>query len=151
MTNNNSNQTPPEQTTKSPARHLPAIARILMGLVFFVFGLNGFLHFLPQPKDMPAGALAFFGALMKTGYMVPLIFGTQTLGGALLLLNRFVPLALALLAPVIVNIMSFHLFLAPSGLPLACVVLALELYLAWSYRKVYLPMLAMRANVGAVK
>ena len=135
------------ETAKPPARILPAVARILLGLVFFVFGLNGFIHFIPQPK-ISEDAMAFFGALMKTGYMLPLIFGTQTLGGALLLLNRFVPLALALLAPVIVNIIAFHIFIAPSGLPLACVVLALELYLAWSYRRLFLPMLGMRANPG---
>ncbi|MGA2749853.1 MAG: DoxX family protein [Verrucomicrobiota bacterium] len=125
-----------------------AVARVLLGLGFLVFGLNGFLHFLPQPKTMPEGAGAFFGALMKTGYMIPMIFATQTLVGALLLLNRFVPLALALIAPVIVNIVAFHIFLAPSGLPLAGVVLVLELYLAWAHRKAFCSMLAMRAAPG---
>src|SRR5580658_7116571 len=96
---------------------LTLIARLLLGLVFFVFGLNGFLHFIPQPKDMPPGTSDFFGALVRTGYMIPLIFATQTLGGALLLLNCFVPLALALLAPVVLNIILFHIFLAPSGIP----------------------------------
>jgi len=139
----------PNEPSIPPSRVGPVIARVLLGLVFFVFGLNGFLHFIPQPKTMPQGALAFFTALMNTGYMVPLVFGTQTLGGALLLVNRFAPLALALLAPVIVNIIAFHIFLAPSGLPVACIVLALELYLAWAYRNVYFPMLAMRANPGA--
>jgi uncharacterized membrane protein YphA (DoxX/SURF4 family) len=131
------------------ARYLPSIARILMGLMFFVFGLNGFLHFIPQPKTMPEGAGAFFGALMKTGYMLPLIFGTQLIAGALLLSNRFVPLALALIAPVIVNIVAFHAFIEPSGAIMAGVVLVLELYLAWSYRKAFLPMLAMRVKPGA--
>jgi uncharacterized membrane protein YphA (DoxX/SURF4 family) len=126
-------------------RYLPVVARILLGLIFFVFGLNGFLHFIPQPKTpMPEGATSFAGALMKTGYMFPLIMGTQLLSGVLLLLNRFVPLALALLAPVVVNIVAFHLFLEHSGLPLALVVLALELYLAWAYRGTYQAMLAMR-------
>jgi uncharacterized membrane protein YphA (DoxX/SURF4 family) len=145
MTNDNQMQTAQQQTTKSPARRLPAVARILMGLAFFVFGLNGFLNFMPQPKTMPAGAAAFFEALQKTGYMIPLLFGTQTVVGALLLLNRFVPLALALIAPVIVNIVASHIFLAPPGLPVAGVLLALEIYLAWSYRKVFQPMLAWRA------
>ena len=98
---------------------------------------------------MPEGPREFFGALMKTGYMIPLIFVTQTLVGALLLFNRFVPLALALIAPVIVNILLFHLFLAPSGIVMAIVVLVLELYLAWAYRGAYLPMLAPRAKPGA--
>jgi uncharacterized membrane protein YphA (DoxX/SURF4 family) len=149
MTNHNDTQTTQGRPAKPFVRHLPAVARILMGLVFFVFGLNGFLQFMPQPKTMPEGALAFFGELKQTGYMIPLLFATQTIVGALLLLNRFVPLALALIAPVIVNIIAFHLFLAPSGLPVAFVVLALEIYLAWSYRKLYQPMLAMRAKPGA--
>ncbi len=141
-----------DETTgpRSFARYLPCIARILMGLIFFVFGLNGFLHFIPPPKTpMPEGAVALFGALMKTGYMLPLIAGTQVLVGVLLLSNRFVPLALALIAPEVVNIIAFHAFLAPSGAVLAVVVLVLEIYLAWAYRKAYLPMLAMRVTPGA--
>lgn len=127
-------------------RYFVIIPRLLLGLVFLVFGLNGFFHFIPQPKDaMPAGAMDFFGALMNTKYMIPLIFTTQTLGGALLLVNRFVPLALALLAPVVVNIMLFHIFLAPSGIPVAAVVLALELYLAWTQRAAFRSMLAFRS------
>ena len=139
-----------EPIQKSPLRHLTTAVRSLMGLAFLTFGLNGFLHFIPQPKDaMPAGALDFFGALVKTGYMIPLIFGTQTLAGALLLLNLFAPLALALLAPVVVNIVAFHLQLAPSGIPVATVVLVLELYLAWAYRKAFAPMLVLRASPHA--
>jgi len=135
---------------KSPLRYLTTGTRILMGFAFLVFGLNGFLHFIPQPKDaMSAGALDFFNALVKTGYMIPLIFCTQTLAGALLLFNLFVPLALALLAPVVVNIVVFHLQLAPSGIPVAAVVLVLELYLAWAYRQAFAPMLVMRASPHA--
>lgn len=121
-----------------------------MGLVFLVFGLNGFWHFIPQPKTpLPEGALAFFGALMKTGYMLPLVMGTQLLAGVLLLLNRFVPLALALITPIIVGIISFHIFLAPSGMAPGMVVAVLDLYLAWAYRGAFRPMLAMRAKPGA--
>lgn len=134
------------QTKKPFARLLPAAARLLMGLIFFVFGLNGFLQFMPQPKTMPEGVLAFFEAMTKTGYMIQLISGTQTIVGTLLLLNRFVPLALALIAPIIVNIIVFHIFLEPSGLPVAFVVLTLEVYLAWAYRKTYRSMLVMQAN-----
>ena len=133
---------------KLMARHLPTIARFLMGLLFTVTGLNGFLNFLPQPESMPEGAAAFAGALMKTGYMFPLIMGTQLIAGALLLSNFFVPLALALIAPIIVGIVTFHIFLAPSGMAMAAVVLILEIYLAWSYRKAYRPMLALRAKPG---
>ena len=113
-------------------------ARIVLGTIFFVFGLNGFLHFLPQPA-MPDAAVAFFGALAATGYMIPLLFGTQVVGGALLLAG-LVPLALVVLAPVIVDIVLFHVFLAPDGLPLAIVVSLLASFLAWVHRDAYRPL-----------
>ena len=120
-------------------------ARILLGLIFFVFGLNFFLHFIPQPPPSgPSGAFA--GAMFATGYLFVLIKVVEVVSGALLLAGRFVPLALAVLAPVVVNIIFFHAFLAPAGIPLPIVVLALELFLAWSYRSVYRPMLAVRAT-----
>ena len=135
------------ENTTGFARYLPAIVRILMGLIFCVTGLNGFLNFLPQ-APMPEGAVAFIGALMKTGFLFQLIMGTQLIVGLLLVTNRFVPLALALIAPIVVNIIAFHVFLAPSGLPLAVVVLVLEVYLAWAYRNAYRPMLAIRVTPG---
>ncbi|HVU27763.1 MAG TPA: DoxX family membrane protein [Verrucomicrobiae bacterium] len=128
-------------------RYLIIAARIILGLIFFVFGLNGFFHFIPQPKDaMPPGAMDFFGALMKTGYMIPLIFATQTLVGALLLLGVFVPLALTLIAPVIVNIILFHACLAPTGYAPAIVVSVLEIFLVWAHRKAFRSLLAFRAK-----
>lgn len=134
---------------KTFVRIFPHVARILMGLLFMMTGLNGFLHFLPQPETpMPEGATAFVGALMKTGYMFPLIMGTQVIVATLLLLNRFVPLALALIAPIIVGIVSFHVFLAPAGAGMAVVVLAIEIYLAWSYRHAFRAMLTMRTRPG---
>ena len=120
-------------------------ARILLGLIFFVFGLNFFLHFLPQPPAPPAAA-AFAGAMFATGYLFVLVKVVEVASGVLLLSGRFVPLALALLAPIVVNIIFFHAFLAPAGIPLPLVVLALELFLAWSYRSVYRPMLSARAT-----
>src|SRR6266404_1834661 len=140
-----------EETKAKPfTRYAAMVARILLGLGFTVFGLNGFLHFIPEPKTpMPEGAMAFAGALMKTGYLFPLIAGTQLLAGVLLLLNLFVPLALVLLMPVLVNIIAFHLFLQPAGMAPGAVFMALELYLAWVYRKAYLPMLVARAQPGA--
>jgi hypothetical protein len=128
-------------------RFFPAIARILMGLPLFVFGLNAFFNFIPQPKTpMSAGAMAFAGALFNSGYMMQLIGATQLIVGAMLVSNRFVPLALALFAPFMVNSIAFHLFLAPTGLPMAAVFLALELYLAWAYRQAYRTMLAARVT-----
>lgn len=126
-------------------RFAPAAARTLLGLVFFVFGLNGFLQFLPQPP-VPEAAASFGAALAATGYMFPLIKGTEVVAGALLLSNRYVPLALALLAPIVVNIVAFHTFLTPS--PVAWLILALELYLAFAYRAAFRPMLAARVDAG---
>src|SRR5258705_4156590 len=93
------------------------IARYLAGVIFLVFGLNGFLNFIPMP---PPGGIAgqFMGALYATHYLV-VIFAFQIIAAVLLLVNRYVPLAVAVLAPVIVNILSFHALMAPSGLPLA--------------------------------
>ena len=100
-----------------------AIARYLSGVIFLVFGLNGFLHFIPLPP--PSGVAGqFMGALFVSHYLT-LIFALQVIGGVLLLANRYVPLALAILAPVIVNILSFHALMAPSGLPLALFVTVL--------------------------
>jgi uncharacterized membrane protein YphA (DoxX/SURF4 family) len=121
------------------------VARVLLGLAFFVFGLNGFLHFIPMPPKTGAPA-AFMHALMATGYLFTLVKCTEVVSGALLLAGRFVPLALALLAPVLVNIVAFHLFLDSAGLAIPLVLLALELYLAFAYWNAYRPMLHANAR-----
>jgi uncharacterized membrane protein YphA (DoxX/SURF4 family) len=119
------------------------VARVLLGLIFFVFGLNFFFHFFAMPP-MPGPGGAFAGAMFATGYLFVLLKVFEVACGVLLLAGRFVPLALALLAPIVLNIVCFHAFLAPSGIALPVVVLVLELFLAWSYREAYRPMLAMR-------
>ena len=110
-------------------------ARWLLGLVFLVFGLNGFLHFIPMPPPPGAGG-QFLGALFVSHYLV-VVFLLQLIPGALLLLNRFVPLALTLLGPIIVNILLFHLYMAPGGLPLALLVTALWLLVFLSVRSAF--------------
>jgi putative oxidoreductase len=104
-------------------KYVFVIARVLLGLVFTVFGLNGFLHLIPNP---PLAGLAgqFMGALFGSHYYV-IAFGTELIGGVLLLSNRYVPLALTLLGPVIVNILSFHIFLSSENAAPAVVVTAL--------------------------
>ena len=128
---------------------LPTIARIALGLAFFVFGLNGFLHFLPQPP-MSGPPADFLGALFAAGYMFPLIKGTEVVAGVLLLSNRFVPLALTLLAPILVNIVAFHALLAGGGNALPLTLLALEIALAYSYRDAFAPMLRARVEPATV-
>lgn len=132
---------------KSFTRFFPHIARVLLGLGFMIFGLNGFLNFMPAPKDLPQDMLTVMGGLMKGGYM-PVISADEILVAVLLLVNRFVPLALALLAPIIVGILTFHIAVAPASIGPGIFVTLLELYLAWSYRKAFCPMLAAKVTPG---
>jgi hypothetical protein len=131
---------------RSLARAGLTFARLLLGLSLLVFGLNGFFNFLPAPSEpIPDGAMQFAGAMFNTGYLFQLVKGTEVLVGALLLANLFVPLALAIFAPVAINILAFHLFLAPTGSGPAIAVVALTAILAWSRRDAYRPMLRARA------
>jgi hypothetical protein len=127
-----------EQASPALTRYLPTVGRILLGAPMVIFGLNCFLNFIPPPHtQLSAGATAFSVALFNTGYMMPLIGVTQLVTGLMLVTNRFVPLALVLLAPFFVNSLAFHVFLERSGLPMAGVFAALELALAWHYRRAY--------------
>ena len=108
------------------------ITRSLLGLIFVVFGSNKFLHFLPMPP-MSGEAGAFMGALFVTHYLY-VIATFEVVGGILLLTGRYAPLGLTLVGPVIVNILAFHVLMAPAGLPMASVVSALALFLVWRYR-----------------
>ena len=111
------------------------IARFLLGFIFLVFGLNGFLHFIPAA--MPTGVAGqFVGALFVSHYLA-VVFLFQLVAAILLLLNRYVPLALTLLALIIVNILLFHTLMAPSGLPLALVVTLLWVVLFLSVRSAF--------------
>src|SRR6516164_1683493 len=111
------------------------IARYLLGLLFLTFGLNGFLHFIPMPP--PTGVAAqFLGALFVSRYYV-VLFLLQIVGGALLLANRYVPLALTILGAIIFNILGIHIFMAPAGLPLAVVVTVLWLLTASRVRSAF--------------
>ncbi len=116
------------------------IARILLGLVFVFFGANIILHFLPM-QPMAGNAGLFMAGIGPTGYM-KVIGLVQIIGGLLLLVGRFVPLGLALLAPVVMNILLFHLFLAPSGIPVALVVVVLEGFLLFVYRASFMGIFA---------
>ena len=109
------------------------VARILLGLIFLAFGINYFIPFLPPPEPSEAGG-AFLGALLATGYLFPFMKIVDILCGILLLIGRWVPLALTLLAPIIINIVLYHVFLDSAGLVMATVILALEIFLVWSYR-----------------
>lgn len=115
--------------------NLTLVARVILGLIFVVFGLNAFFHFIPMPA--PKGVAGeFMGALAKTHYLYA-IKGFEIAGGALLLLGRFVPLGLTLLGPVVVNILLFHIFMDRSGLPMGIAVSVLELFLILRHRSAF--------------
>jgi hypothetical protein len=125
------------------------IARFLLGFIFLVFGLNGFLHFIPaSPPSGTAGQ--FVGALFVSHYLVP-IFLLQVISAVLLLLNRYVPLALTLLAPIIVNILLFRALMLPSGLGLAIVVTVLWIVVFLSVRSAFGGLLQPRVAAHAVR
>jgi putative oxidoreductase len=112
------------------------IARILLGLIFVVFGSNAFLHFLPMPPFPQNLAGEYLHAFVASGYIYA-IGGLQVIGGLLLLIGRFVPLGLTILGAIIVNIWLFHLLMAPEGLPPAILVTVLELFLVWRHRDAF--------------
>lgn len=117
-------------------KHAPLVARIVLGLIFLIFGLNGFFNFLPMPP-VPEQAGAFLGGLAGSGYMFPLIKGAEVIVALALLSGFFVPLALIVLAPITVNIVLFHGILAPAGMALPIVILVLHLYLAYANKEAY--------------
>lgn len=112
--------------------------RVLLGLIYFVFGLNGFFNFIPVPP-MPEHVEAFMGALFKTGYMFPMIKTVEVWAGLALLSNRYKALFLVLVSPILVNIVAFHLFMAPDGLPIAIAMLLMQGTLMWHERNKYRP------------
>ena len=119
------------------------IARLLLGLVFVVFGLNGFLNFIKGP--MPTGlAGQFVGALVLSHYFW-VVAAIQVAGGVLLLVNRYVPLGLVLLGPVIVNIICYHLFLNPAGIALAIAVTVLWFIVFYAHRQYFSGIFVQRA------
>lgn len=126
------------------ARHLPTVVRVLLGLMFLVFGLNGFAQFMPVPEDVPEHILSVSSALVQGGYM-HVVSGVEVLVAVLLLSNRFVPLALLLLAPIVVGILTFHVFLDPATIGPGVAVLVMELYLAWTHRDAFRPLFAAKA------
>jgi putative oxidoreductase len=114
------------------------IARSMLGLIFLVFGLNFFLHFIPMaPSSGKAGA--FEGGLFGAGYFFPFMKVIEVVSGFFLLINRYTAFFLLLLFPITVNICLFHAFLAPSGLPLGGLMLLLHLFLGYAYFKYYSP------------
>src|SRR5213080_3541201 len=112
------------------------VARVLLGLIFVVFGLNIFLQFIPMPPP-PASLVGDFSKALFLSHYLHVVGALQVIGGALLLIGRFVPLGLTLLGPVIVNIDLVHILMDPSGLPMATVISILLVFLVWRYRDAF--------------
>ncbi len=131
-------------------KSIAIVTRILLGLVFFGFGLNGFLQIVPPPPAQGAAAV-FIRGLMASHYFFPLLFVIYLFTGAALLVGRFVPLALAVLAPIVVNIAVMHFFIPSSGaeISLAALVTGLEICLAWFYRAAFRPLLSPRYDFSS--
>ena len=123
-------------------------ARVLLGIMFFGIGLNGLLRIVPLPQAEGPAAV-FMDGLTASRYFFPLLFVTYLLTGAALTIGRYVPLALTVLAPIIVNIAVMHLFVPSSGAEtcLAALVTVLELFFAWSYRTTFRPLLRARQEL----
>jgi uncharacterized membrane protein YphA (DoxX/SURF4 family) len=109
-------------------------ARVLLGVIFVVFGLNGFFKFIPVP-EMTEAAGSLMGALLATGYFMMVVKAVEVVAGLMILTGRFLPLGLILLAPVSVHILLLHTFLDTAGLPMALFIIAAQLFLAWAYRE----------------
>jgi hypothetical protein len=125
---------------RSMYRFVPTAARLMLGGLFVSAAAMHFLHAAPQP-ELPHGAEQFAMALAASGYFMTLLKLVELGAGLMLLASRGVPLALVILAPVVVNILAFHAFLAPGGLGLALVLTALETYLVIHHRGSFLPLL----------
>jgi len=129
-------------------RHLVLVLRILLGLLLGMTGLNGFLNFMEPPPDLPQSALDFLGALDASGYLLPVKSAVEVACAVLLVTGLFVPLALVLFAPILVNIVGYHLTvdtdLARGAM--AWVVLFIELFLAFAYREHFACLFACRAK-----
>jgi len=118
------------------------ISRLLLGLIFLVFGLNGFLHFIPAP--MPTGIAGQFVGALFVSHFLSIVFALELIAGALLLVNRFIVLAIAILAPILVNIVLFHACMAPAGYAPAAVAVALWSILFYRERATFSALLAAR-------
>ena len=113
------------------------ITRSLLGLVYLVFGLNFFLHFIPMPAPGKDAAGAFEGGLFGAGYFFPLLKVVESLSGLFLLINKYTALVLLIIFPITLNIFLFHVFLEPAGLTMAAPMLLINLFLGYAYRKYY--------------
>lgn len=125
--------------------YLPVVARFLLGLIFVIMGSNKFLNFISMPSP-PESARLLLSALSQTGYFFQFQGSLEVTIGVLLITRFYVPLSLVMIFPLAIQIFLFHFFLDHNGLPLAVIVLGLDLYLGWIYRRSYQGLLQSRVD-----
>lgn len=121
--------------------HMKTALRLVLGLIYVVFGLNGFYQFIPVPPP-PETAAAFMGGLFSAGYFFPLLKATEVIAGLALLSGFFVPLALVILAPITLQIFLYHFFLAPEGMFVQAGMIVIHLAIGYLYRDAYKALLS---------
>jgi uncharacterized membrane protein YphA (DoxX/SURF4 family) len=117
------------------------VVSLLFGLMFINSGLNKFFNYMPMPDDMPAEMMTLFTAFMTIGWLMPLIAIAEIIGGILFIIPKYRALGAIIIFPVMIGILLTHLINAPSGLPLALVLLAINLWVIIENREKYLPMI----------
>jgi uncharacterized membrane protein YphA (DoxX/SURF4 family) len=117
------------------------VVSLLFGLMFINSGLNKFFNYMPMPKDIPENMMKLMGAFMEIGWLMPLIAVAEIVGGVLFITNKFRALGAIIIFPVLVGILLTHILIAPSGLPVALVLLGIELWVIIENREKYLPMI----------
>lgn len=130
-------------STVKTSQGVAQVARIIFGLLYLFFGLNYFFHFLhAAPPDPASKAGIFLGGLFHSGYFFVFLKTLEIIYGFLLLADWFVPLVLILVFPISLNILLFHSFLAPApqSLTISLLLVGLNIFLAWTYRSLYLPL-----------
>ncbi|WP_040299807.1 DoxX family protein [Arcticibacter svalbardensis] len=114
---------------------------LLFGLMFINAGLNKFFNYMPVPKDLPENMIKLMTAFMQIGWLMPLIAVAEIVGGVLFITNKFRALGAIVIFPVMIGILLTHLLIAPSGLPIALVLFAINIWVIIENRKKYLPMI----------
>ena len=127
------------------------VTRSILGLIYLVFGLNFFFHFIPMPAPGKDAAGAFEGGLFGAGYFFPLLKVVEVLSGIMLLINKYTTLFLLIIFPITLNIFLFHAFLEPSGLTMAAPMILINLFLGYAYRNYYAPLFTMSPTVSRDK
>jgi putative oxidoreductase len=117
------------------------VLSLLFGLMFINSGLNKFFNYMPMPKDLPENMVKLMTAFMEIGWLMPLIAVAEIFGGVLFITNKYRGLGAIIIFPVMIGILLTHIINAPSGLPVALILLAINLWVIFENREKYLPMI----------